>query len=129
MGRSEAITEGIRVFVNASYVPERSSPERDLYYFAYRIKISNEGAEPARLVTRHWAITDEEGGVEHVRGPGVVGETPRLEPGESFEYTSACPLRTASGSMRGSYQMVRDGGERFDAEIAIFTLELPHSLH
>ncbi|MBP7147617.1 MAG: Co2+/Mg2+ efflux protein ApaG [Acidobacteria bacterium] len=129
MSRSEAITDGIRVEVNSFYVPERSDPPRDLYYFAYKVVISNEGGRPAQLVTRHWVITDGNGDVEHVRGPGVVGEQPRLEPGESFEYTSACPLSTSQGSMRGTYQMVRDDGEPFEAEIAPFTLALPHSLN
>lgn len=129
MGNSDAMTHGIRVRVRSYYVPERSAPHDDLYYFAYEIRIANEGPTPARLLTRHWIIVDAEGRVEEVRGPGVVGETPRLEPGENFEYTSACPLPTTSGSMRGTYQMIRDDGERFDAEIAPFTLELPHTLH
>jgi len=129
MGSSDAITSGIRVRVRSFYVPERSAPHDDLYYFAYEIRIANEGTSPARLVTRHWIILDAEERVEEVRGPGVVGHTPRLEPGESFEYKSACPLPTPGGSMRGTYQMVRDDGERFDAEIAPFTLELPHTLH
>lgn len=117
-----APSEGIRIQVQPRYVPERSDPGQGYWFFAYRVLISNEGQEPAQLVTRHWVITDATGHVEHVRGPGVVGETPRLEPGQSFEYTSFCPLPTASGSMRGSYQMVRDDGRAFEAEIEVFTL-------
>ena len=129
MSQSETVTDGIRVRVQSFYVPERSAPQRDFYYFAYQIRISNEGPAPARLVSRHWIITDGNGAVEEVRGPGVVGETPRLEQGESFEYTSSCPLPTPLGSMHGSYHMVRDDGRKFDAEIAPFALELPHSLN
>lgn len=129
MGRSTAWTEGIKVEVSSSYVPERSRPAQDFYYFAYRVQISNESDSPATLVSRHWVITDAAGREENVRGPGVVGEQPRLEPGESFQYTSACPLPTPLGSMRGSYQMVRDDGRAFDAEIEVFTLEMPHSLN
>ena len=129
MGRSETVTDGIRVRVQSFYVPERSAPQRNLYYFAYQIRISNEGPAPARLVSRHWVITDGNGAVEEVRGPGVVGESPRLERGETFEYTSACPLPTPLGSMHGRYHMIRDDGLSFDAEIAPFALELPHSLN
>jgi ApaG protein len=129
MSRSETVTDGIRVRVQSFYVPERSAPQRNLYCFAYQIRISNEGSEPARLVSRHWVITDGLGNIEEVRGPGVVGETPRLEQGEAYQYTSACPLPTPLGSMRGEYQMVRDDGRRFEAEIALFALELPHTLN
>lgn len=117
-----AETQGIRVAAEATYVAVESDPAAGRFFFAYRIRIENVGDRPARLVSRHWVITDEVGHVEHVRGPGVVGETPRLEPGEAFEYTSFCPLATSSGSMRGTYQMVRDDGARFDAEIPRFTL-------
>lgn len=126
---SVTVTEGIRVEVEARYIPERSAPEQAHYFFAYRVRIKNEGPAPAQLVTRHWIITDGTGRVEHVRGPGVVGETPRLEPGESFEYTSFCPLPTSSGSMRGSYQMVRDDGRQFDAAIEVFSLMAPALLN
>jgi ApaG protein len=129
MSGSETVTEGIRVKVRSFYVPERSAPQRGLYFFAYRVTISNEGPEPARLVSRHWIITDGDGSVEEVRGPGVVGQTPRLEQGETYEYTSACPLPTPGGAMRGAYQMVRDDGRRFDAEIVLFPLELPRTLN
>ncbi|MCU0225099.1 MAG: Co2+/Mg2+ efflux protein ApaG [Acidobacteria bacterium] len=129
MGRSIATTDGIKVEVTSRYVPERSAPPEDLYFFAYKVKVSNDGREAARLVNRHWIITDAQGEVEQVHGPGVVGEQPRLEPGESFEYTSACPLSTPRGSMRGTYEMWRDDGRRFQAEIAPFALEMPHTIN
>ena len=99
------------------------------YVFAYHVTIANEGAVTAQLKTRHWIITDGEGNVQEVRGPGVVGEQPRLKPGEQFEYTSGCVLPTPNGSMRGTYQMVTDSGEEFDAEIAPFPLALPYALN
>ncbi|MCU0253350.1 MAG: Co2+/Mg2+ efflux protein ApaG [Acidobacteria bacterium] len=129
MGRSTATTDGIRVEVTSRYVPERSAPPDDHYFFAYTVKVSNDGREAARLVNRHWIITDARGEVEQVHGPGVVGEQPRLEPGESFEYTGGCPLPTPRGSMRGTYEMWRDDGRRFLAEIAPFALEMPHTLN
>jgi ApaG protein len=129
MGRSIATTDGIKVEVTSRYLPERSAPPEDLYFFAYKVKVSNDGHEAARLVNRHWIITDARGEVEQVHGPGVVGEQPRLEPGESFEYTSGCPLPTPRGSMRGTYEMSRDDGRRFLAEIAPFALEMPLTLN
>ena len=126
---SEATTRGVRVEVESAYVPERSSPRESHYFFAYRIRVSNRGEETVRLLSRHWVITDGDGKVEHVRGPGVVGEQPVLEPGESFEYTSFCPLPTPIGSMHGTYQMVTAGGSTFDAEIAPFSLAVPHALN
>lgn len=129
MGSSDTITQGIRVQARSFYVSDRSSPARNHYYFAYKIRIANEGDQAAQIVARHWVISDSFGNVEHVRGPGVVGETPRLEPGEAFEYQSACPLPTSSGAMRGTYRMVRDDGTAFEAEIADFSLEMPHSLN
>jgi ApaG protein len=126
---SEATTRGVRVQVHSAYVPERSSPRESHYFFAYRVRVSNLGEETVQLVSRHWLITDGEGQVEHVQGPGVVGEQPVLEPGESFEYTSFCPLHTPIGSMHGTYQMVSAGGARFDAEIAPFSLAVPSALN
>ncbi len=126
---SEAVTRGIRVNVRSRYVAERSRPLMNEFFFAYTIRIANEGSETVQLVSRQWLITDAEGHTEEVRGPGVVGEQPVLAPGESFEYTSACPLTTPFGSMRGAYQMVTEGGERFDAEIASFHLAEPYSIH
>jgi ApaG protein len=126
---SEAITRGVRVRVASSYVAERSAPEESHWFFIYHVIIGNEGGETVRLVTRHWIITDANGHVEEVKGPGVVGEQPVLAPGQSFEYTSACPLGTPFGSMHGTYQMVTDAGEQFDAEIAPFSLAEPHAIN
>jgi ApaG protein len=122
---SNALTEGIRVIVQSIYLPEQSSPEADHYAFAYTVAIVNEGDVPAQLRTRHWLITDADGDIRHVRGDGVVGKQPRLQPGESFQYTSSCMLPTPMGTMHGTYQMVRDDGSQFDAEIAPFTLAWP----
>jgi ApaG protein len=127
--KSDAITRGIRVRVQSSYVPERSDPEHGSWFFIYTVEIANEGRETAQLVSRHWIITDANGVVREVRGPGVVGEQPTLAPGESFTYTSACPLETPFGTMHGTYQMVTPGGERFDAEIAAFSLGQPHAIN
>ena len=126
---SSAITEGIRVTVTASYVPEQSAPASKRYVFAYTVKILNEGAQPAQLRTRHWVITDGNGKVEEVRGPGVVGQQPVLQPGEHFEYTSGCILETPRGTMRGTYEMRTSNGSSFDADVAEFQLAMPHSLN
>jgi ApaG protein len=126
---SSAVTEGIRVTVTSVYVPEQSAPNAKRYVFAYTVKIKNEGAAPAQLRTRHWVITDGNGKVEEVRGPGVVGQQPYLKPGEEFEYTSGCVLQTPRGEMRGTYQMHRSEGVAFDATIAPFVLALPYSLN
>jgi ApaG protein len=126
---STAITEGIRIQVRSAYVPEQSVPAAKRYVFAYTVRITNEGTEPAQLKTRHWIITDGNGKVEEVRGPGVVGQTPSLRPGDQFEYTSGCVLPTPRGEMRGSYQMIRPDGRGFDATIAPFLLALPYSLN
>jgi len=126
---SDTTTRGVRVEVESAYVPERSSPTESQYFFAYRIRISNVGEETVQLISRHWIISDGIGNMEHVRGPGVVGEQPVLEPGEAFEYTSFCPLPTPIGSMHGTYQMVTAGGSTFDAEIAPFSLAVPTALN
>lgn len=115
--------------VNATYVPEQSSPRSHRYVFAYTVRISNNGERPAQLRSRHWIITDGDGRVEEVRGPGVVGQQPFLQPGEQFEYTSGCVLKTPRGQMEGTYQMFRPDGSTFDALIAPFALSLPHSLN
>lgn len=115
--------------VRAVYVPEQSSPRLRRYVFAYTVRIANEGDIPAQLRSRRWIITDGEGRVEEVRGPGVVGQQPLLKPGEEFEYTSGCVLTTPRGEMRGTYQMHRPDGSSFDATIAPFTLSLPYSLN
>jgi ApaG protein len=126
---SIAVTEGIRVSVTSEYLVDQSVPASKRYVFAYTVRIENEGTEPAQLRTRHWIITDGTGKVEEVRGPGVVGQTPYLRPGERFEYTSGCVLQTPRGDMRGTYQMHRPDGREFDATIARFVLALPHSLN
>ena len=126
---SDTTTRGIRIQVRSTYLADRSSPKDSQYLFAYQVRISNAGTETAQLVSREWIITSSEGDVERVKGPGVVGEKPVLQPGGAFEYTSYCPLKTNVGSMQGSYQMVTAGGERFDAQIAPFTLAAPHALH
>jgi len=125
MDSSTATTRGIVVEVQSRYVPDRSDPMRSRWFFAYRIRIANHGDDVVQLVSRHWIITDAHGRVEEVKGPGVVGQQPVLEPGEAFEYTSFCPLSTPFGTMRGSYQMTTPDGEAFDAEIAQFTLSEP----
>ena len=125
---SEATTRGVKVAVEARYSPDHSDPARREWFFLYSVRITNSGTETVRLVSRHWIITDASGNVEEVRGPGVVGHRPVLPPGESFEYTSGCPLRVPFGSMHGTYQMVTEGGEHFDAEIAPFALSEPGSI-
>ena len=126
---NDTTTRGIRIEVKSTYLSERSSPRDSQYLFAYQVRISNVGTETAQLVSREWIITSAEGDVERVKGPGVVGEQPVLPPGGSFEYTSYCPLKTTVGSMHGSYQMVTGDGEKFDAQIAPFTLAVPNALH
>ncbi|MFN0249509.1 MAG: Co2+/Mg2+ efflux protein ApaG [Kofleriaceae bacterium] len=124
---STALTEGIRVRVQSHYLADQSSPRDDRYVFAYTITISNEGLRTAQLRTRHWIITDGRGTVEEVRGDGVVGEQPKLDPGQSFQYTSGCVLQTPIGTMHGTYRMWRDDGSYFDAQIAAFSLASPRS--
>lgn len=128
-GTSEAVTRGVRVTVTLVYSPERSQPSLQNWFFLYKVRISNEGSATVQLVTRHWIITDGTGGVEEVRGPGVVGQQPVLAQGESFEYTSGCRLGTPFGQMHGTYQMIADGDEPFDAEIAPFALRAPYTVH
>ena len=119
------MTRGIRILVEPQYDPSRSNRAEGLWFYLYTVTIENQGTETVQLETRHWVITDELNQVEEVRGPGVVGEQPVLAPGESFTYTSGCPLKTSTGFMHGSYRMVTEGGEAFDAEIAPFTLSEP----
>lgn len=126
---SDTTTRGIRVQVESRYLAEQSSPRESQYLFAYHIRISNEGDGRAQLVSRRWTINDTEGHVEHVNGPGVVGEQPVLDPGDVFEYTSFCPLRTSVGSMYGTYQMITPDGDEFDAVISPFTLATPNALN
>jgi ApaG protein len=122
---SDTTTRGIRIQVESEYMEERSDPRAAYFFFAYHIIIANTGDAPAQLVARHWIITDGDGNVEHVQGPGVIGETPRLVPGTQFSYTSFCPLRTSFGLMEGHYTMKTDSGETFEAEIGGFTLAVP----
>ena len=119
----------IRVDVDTSYLAEQSDPKERRYVFSYTITIKNEGSVPARLLTRHWIITDSNGKVQEVRGEGVVGEQPWLRPGDDFQYTSGAVLETAVGTMRGSYQMLADDGRHFDAAIPQFTLSIPRTVH
>ena len=119
----------IRVDVATQFVDKQSDPGSDRYVFAYTITIRNQGEVPAKLLTRHWVITDANGKVQEVRGDGVVGEQPHLEPGQGFRYTSGTVLETPVGSMQGSYQMVADDGHKFDAPIAPFRLAVPGLLH
>ena len=126
---STALTNGIMVTVKSEYIPERSSLSSRQFAFAYTVRIENQGEETAQLRSRHWIITDANGNVQEVRGDGVVGAQPTLRPGENFEYTSWCVLATPSGSMRGTYQMVTDRGQTFDADIAPFRLALPQTLN
>ncbi len=129
LGSSKAVTRGVRIEVKTEYDPSRSFPEHNRWFYLYTVEISNDGSETVQLVSRHWIITDATGHVEEVKGPGVVGESPVLEEGESFEYTSGCPLTTPYGSMHGTYQMVTADGDRFDAKIGEFVLGQPQSLH
>ena len=122
---SDSTTPSIRIETRPEYVPERSDQEHNYFFFAYHITIANVGNAPAKLLSRHWIITDGMGVVQEVKGPGVVGEQPYLQSGESFEYTSFCPLPTPVGTMQGSFQMRRDDGSMFDAVIAPFTLAIP----
>ena len=126
---SEAIMNNIRVEVESQYLPEHSQPFQSRWYFQYSVRITNEGEETVQLIGRHWIITDANGRVEEVKGNDVVGEQPQLVPGESFSYTSGCPLKTSSGLMRGTYAMVSENGEHFDVEIAPFALHEPYTIH
>jgi ApaG protein len=112
-----------RVEVEPQYLPEQSEPAQDLYSFAYTITITNTGEVPAQLISRHWIIANALGQIEEVKGLGVVGQQPLLKPGEAFQYTSGCRLRTATGSMQGSYFCVAEDGERFEVEIPVFELD------
>ncbi len=125
----ESTQHKIRVDVDTSYLADQSDPKDKRYVFSYTITIRNEGSVPARLLTRHWIITDSNGKVQEVRGEGVVGEQPYLKPGQGFRYSSGAVLETPVGAMQGSYQMVSDEGDHFDAPIAAFRLAMPGLLH
>ncbi|MBQ0822099.1 Co2+/Mg2+ efflux protein ApaG [Microvirga terrae] len=123
----KAVTRGISVTVTPRYMPEESSPDQNRYFFAYTVEIINTSLDRVQLRARYWRITDEHGQVQEVRGAGVVGEEPVLGPGESFSYTSGCPLQTPSGTMQGTYLMETATGETFEAEIPAFSLDIPRT--
>ena len=126
---TEMPINNIHVDVETTFVPAQSDPGQNRFVFAYTITIRNQGSVPAKLLTRHWLITDANGKVQEVRGEGVVGEKPHLNPGEGFRYSSGAILETPVGAMQGTYQMVNDQGEHFDAPIAPFRLAVPGLLH
>jgi len=126
---TEDSTYTIEVQVQARFVADQSEPQANRYVFAYTVQLRNAGRVPARLLTRHWMITDANGRVEEVRGDGVIGEQPWMRPGDRFEYTSGAVLETPVGTMGGSYQMLADDGTCFDAPIPTFTLSIPRTLH
>ena len=126
---SQAETAGVRVQVHARHSPEHSNPSASRWFFLYTIRISNIGDTTVQLLNRHWTIIDGTGHTEEVHGPGVVGEQPVLEPGQAFEYTSGCPLPTPFGSMAGIFDMQRADGTEFEAEVALFQLMQPGSIH
>ena len=129
MFTSEAVTQHVRVRVQSTYDPKKSSPAAQQWFFPYTITIANEGSETVQLIARHWLITDGNSQVHEVRGPGVVGQQPVLQPGESFTYTSGCPLGTPFGMMEGTYRMVTKGGEPFEVKVAPFEIGQPYSVH
>lgn len=128
-GRSNIVTSEVRVQVESQYLPQHSKPELDRYLFTYVVKITNEGPRPVQLLDRHWIITDAEGYVEEVEGPGVIGETPLISPGSSHQYRSFCPLNTPFGMMEGSYGMIDMEGNRFRVTVGLFTMATPEAIN
>ncbi len=126
---SDTTTRGIRIQVDSFYDEERSAPQESYYFFTYQVRVTNVGSATAQLVSREWFITDATGQVQRVQGAGVVGEQPVLGPGDTFEYTSFCPLSTPVGAMHGSYRMLLENGESFDAVIGPFSLAVPHAVN
>jgi len=124
-----SIDQDLDISVQTQYLQEQSDPDNDRYAFAYTIGIENRSEEPIKLVSRHWIITDDNDQIEEVRGPGVVGLQPMIEPGQKFVYTSGAILSTQFGTMQGSYEMLKPDGSRFDAEVPAFLLSRPHSVH
>ncbi|MCH8888288.1 MAG: Co2+/Mg2+ efflux protein ApaG [SAR324 cluster bacterium] len=124
-----AVTREVEVSVESFFLESESNPEQNRYSFAYRVQLKNLGRETVQLLSRHWIITDSIGKVQHVKGPGVVGEQPVLKPGASYEYTSGSRLESPMGTMEGTYQMVTDEGENFDIRIPMFTLAVPGTLN
>jgi ApaG protein len=129
MFTSESVTRHIRVSVLSEYAADRSRPNNQQWFFLYTITIANESTVTVQLLSRHWIITNGDGDVQEVRGPGVVNQQPVLAPGQSFTYTSGCPLQTPYGTMKGSYRMAAADGEQFDVAIAEFTLSAPYTVH
>jgi ApaG protein len=122
-------SENFEIEVRPEYLTEHSRPESKQFVFGYQVTIRNQGQTPARLVSRHWIITDGEGKTHEVKGPGVIGETPRIDPGAEYQYASFCPLTTPTGNMRGSYEMVRDDGSNFSVKIPLFFLRDLRQFH
>ena len=125
----EAVTRNIRVRVDSEFAPGRSNPPQNQWFFLYTIRITNEGRETVKLLSRHWIITDGMGVMREVRGPGVVGKQPILKPGQSFQYSSFVTLAAPNGAMRGTYQMITEDGTPFEIEIAPFALREPYTIH
>ena len=126
---SDAVTRGIRVEVLSRYAAQNSNPQNGEWVFEYTVRITNHGSDTVQLISRHWIITDAAGHTQEVKGPGVVGHQPVLAPGESFKYSSWCPIQTPVGMMHGTYQMATAGGEQFDIEIAPFGLKAPYTVN
>lgn len=122
-------THDFQVSLKSVYVAAQSRPDESYYFFAYKVSITNKGNAPAQLMSRHWIISESSGKLEEVRGPGVVGVQPKIQPGQTFEYESACPLTSSTGSMRGQYQFLAENGETFNVEIPEFYLIAPQALH
>lgn len=129
MAMQKTTTPDFQITAKVVYIPSESNPEKGYHFFAYKISITNLGSTPAQLMSRHWIITDALGKKEEVRGPGVIGMQPKIQPGQTFEYDSACPLNTTTGSMQGRYFMATEGGDSFTVEIPEFYLVAPTSLH
>lgn len=129
MAMQKTETRDFSIKVNVVYVAQESKPDQNYHFFAYKISITNSGNSPAQLMSRYWLITDSRGHKEEVRGPGVVGVQPKIQPGQTFEYESACPLHASTGSMKGHYQFVAENGESFTVEIPEFYLIAPTALH
>ncbi len=129
MSKTKSSEPTFQIQAKVSYIESESRPHHNYYFFSYKIQIKNTGSKPAQLLHRHWVITDAFGRIEEVKGPGVVGMQPNIEPGQVFEYDSACPLSTSCGSMKGFYQMCTDGGNEYAIEIPEFYLVCPESLH
>jgi ApaG protein len=129
MSMEKTLSPNFEVVPKVVYVPSESRPDQSYFFFAYKIQITNKGSSPAQLMSRHWIISDARGVKEEVRGPGVIGVQPKIQPGQSFEYDSACPLTTNTGSMKGYYHLLAENGETFMVEIPEFYLIAPMALH